>query len=84
MRETIKNENELNFDSESRRPQRNSNVTGEDFKSLLNNSRRNSEITIETTRLITEEISNQLSRTPNEIKTSLNTQIQNAITTAVA
>ena len=51
-------ENELNLDSESSRPQGNSNKTGEDFRSLLTNSRENSEITIETTRLIIEEISN--------------------------
>ena len=44
-------ENEMNLDSESGRPQRNSNATGEDFRSLLRNSRVNSEITIETTRL---------------------------------
>ena len=43
-------ENEINLDSESSRPQRTSNVTGEDFRSLLTNSRENSEITIETTR----------------------------------
>ena len=71
---------ELNLDSESSRPQRNSNVTGEDFRSLLKNSRENSEITIETTRMINEEISNQMSRRLNEIKASLNfsykTQIQ--------
>ena len=54
-------ENELNLDSESSRPQRNSNATGEDFRSLLTNSRENSEITIETTRMINEEISNQMS-----------------------
>ena len=77
-------ENELNLDSESNRPQRNSNVTGEDIRSLLPNSRQNSEITIETTRLINEEISHQMSRRLNEIKTSLNSQIQNAITTAIA
>ena len=50
-------ENELNLDSESGRLQRNSNVTGEAFRSLLTNSRENSEITIETTRLINDEIS---------------------------
>ena len=43
-------ENELNLDSESSRPQRNSNLTGEDFRSLLTNSRENSQTTIETTR----------------------------------
>ena len=70
-------ENELNLDSGSSRPQHSSNAVGEDFRSLLNtNSRENSEITIETTRLINEEISNQMSRKLNEIKTSLNSQIQ--------
>ena len=77
-------ENDMNLDSESGRPQRNSNVTGEDFRSLLTNSRENSEATIETTRLINEEIANQMSKKLNEIKTSLNSQIQNAITAAIA
>ena len=72
-------ENEMHLDSESSRPQRNSNTTGEDFRSLLTNSRENSEITIETTRLINEEITNQMSRKLNEIKMSRNSQIQNAI-----
>ena len=75
-------ENELNLDSESSRPQRNSSLTGEDFRSLLTNSREDSEITIETTRLINEEISNQMSKRLIEIKTNLDSQIQNAITTA--
>ena len=56
-------ENEMNLDSGSSRPQQNSNVIGEDFGSLLNtNSRENSEITIGTTKLISEEISKQMSR----------------------
>ena len=75
---------ELNLDSESSRPQRNSNVTGETFRSLLTNSRENSEATIETTRLINEEIANQMSKRLNEIKSSLNSQIQSAITAAIA
>ena len=78
-----RSEAEINLDSESSRPLRTSNVTGEDFRSLLTNSRENSEITIETNRLINEEISNQMSRRLNEIKTSLNSQIQNAITAAI-
>ena len=77
-------ENEINLDSESSRLQRTSNVTGEDFRSLLTNSRENSEITLETTRKINEEFSNQMSRRLNEIKASLNSQIQNAITVAIA
>ena len=76
-------ENNINLDSESSRPQRNSNVTGEDFRSLLTNSRGNSEAIIETTRLINEEIANQKSKKLNESKTNLNSQIQNAITAAI-
>ena len=34
-------ENDIHLDSESSRPQRNSNITGEDFRSLLTNSREN-------------------------------------------
>ena len=78
--ENIASENEVNLDSWSSRPQQNSNVIGEDFRSLPNtNSRENSEITIETTRMISEEISNQMSRKLNEIRNSLNSQIQEAI-----
>ena len=41
-------------------------------------------MTIETTRMISEDISNQMSRKLNEIKSSLNYQIQDAISTAIA
>ena len=62
-------EDGVNLDSGSSRPQQSSNLLGEDFRSLLNtNSRENSEIAIEITRLINEEISNQLSRKVNEMK----------------
>ena len=78
--ENIASENEVNLDSGSSRPQQNSNVIGEDFRSLLNtNSRENSEITVETTRMISEEISNQMSRKLNEIRNGLNSQIHEAI-----
>ena len=78
-------ESELNLDSGSNRLHQNPNLVGEDFRSLLNtNSRENSEVTVETTRLINEEISNQMSRRLNEIKSSLNSQIQNAISAAIA
>ena len=73
----------MNLGLESGRLQRKSNVTGEDFRSLLTNSRENSEITIKTTGLINDEISSQLSRKLKEIKTSLNSQIQNAISAAI-
>ena len=77
-------ENEVNLDSGPSRPQQNSNLVGEDFKSLLNtNSRENSDIAIETTRMISKEILNQMSRKLNEIKTSLNFQIQDAINNAI-
>ena len=58
-------------------------MTGEDFRSLFTNSRENSEITIETTRLINEDISNQMARKLNETKTSLKYQTQDAITAAI-
>ena len=78
--ENIASENEVNLDSGSSRPQQNSNVIGEDFRLLLNtNSRENSEISVETTRIISEEISNQMSRKLNEIRNSLNSQIHEAI-----
>ena len=48
-------ESELNLDSGSNRPHQNTNLVGEDFRSLLNtNSRENSEMIIETTRLFSE------------------------------
>ena len=81
--EEDQNKNELNLDSESSRPQTNSNMTGEGFRSLLTNSRENSEITIEAARLINEEISSQMARKLDEIRTSLNSQIQDAIITAI-
>ena len=43
----------------------------------------NSEMTIETTRLNSDEISNQMSRRLNEIRSILNSQLQDAITTAI-
>ena len=77
-------ENEVNLDSESSRPQQNSNVIGEDSRSLLNtNSREKSEITIETTRTISEDISNQITWRLNEIKTSSNFYIRDAISNAI-
>ena len=75
---------ELNLDPVSSRPQQNSNVVGKDFRSLLTNSRENSEITVETTRMIIDEASSQVTRRLIEIKYSLHFQIQNAITTVIA
>ena len=51
-------EDGMNLDLESNRLQQSSNVIGEDFRSLLNtNSRENSQVTIETTRIISDEVS---------------------------
>ena len=44
-------ESELNLNLGSSRTQRDSNVTGEDIRSPLTNSKESSEITIETTRI---------------------------------
>ena len=78
-------ENELSLGSGSTRPQQSSSLVGEDFMSLLNtNSRENRVITIESTTMINEEISDQMSRKFNEIKSSLKSQTQDAITTAIA
>ena len=77
-------ESELNLDPGSSRPQQNSNLVGEDFRSLPNtNSRENSEITIEITRIIGDEITNQVTRKFNDIRSSLNLQIQEAVNTAI-
>ena len=77
-------EDGMNLDLESNRLQQSSNVIGEDFRSLLNtNSRENSQVAIETTRIISDEVSNQISRRLNEINTSLNFQIQDAISNAI-
>ena len=76
-------DSELNLDPVSIRIQRNSNVAGDDDRSVRTNSRENSEITIETTRMINEIVSSQVSRRLNEIKDSLNSQIQDEVTTAI-
>ena len=77
-------ENELNLDSGSSTLQQNSNLAEEDFRSLLNtNSRENSELTIETSRFIGDEIASQVTRKFNDIKSSLTLQIQEAFNTAI-
>ena len=77
-------ERELSLDSASSRPQQNSNLVGEDFRSLPStNSRENSEITKETTRIIGDETTNQVTRKFNNIRSCLNLQIQEAVNTAI-
>ena len=54
-------EDELNLNSGSNKPQQSSNLVGEDFRSLfITNSKQNSEMTIETARMISEEMSTQM------------------------
>ena len=60
-------ERELNLGLGSDRPQQSSNLIGGDFRSILNtNSRENSEMTVETNRIISEQITDQMSRKLNE------------------
>ena len=60
---------DMNLVSGFNRPQPNSNLVVEYFRSLLNtNSRETSEATIETTRMISDEMANQVTRKPNDIK----------------
>ena len=78
-------EDEMNLDSGSSRPQQISNLVGEDFSSLIiTNSKENSDRTTETTRMISDEITNQVTRRLNDIKASLNSQIQDAISIEIA
>ena len=64
----------------SDRPREDVNYNVEDFRSLLNSNRRvNSEITLETVRLVITEISKRL----DELKRDLNTQIMDAINSEI-
>ena len=79
------NDSDINLDSESNRLQQNVNLVGEDFRSLLNtDSRENSGMTIETTRMIRDEITNQVTKKLNEIESSLYSQIYEATRMAIA
>ena len=76
-------ERETEFDRESNGLQA-ANTISEDFRSLINsNSRENSEITIETARLINNEITSQVTRKLDEIRSDLNTQILEVINSAI-
>ena len=60
------------------------NPISEDFRSLIiTNSRENSEITIETARLINNEITSQVTRKLDEMRSNLNTQILEVINSAI-
>ena len=66
-------ENEENMDRSSNERQTNGNQSGDDFRTLLNtNSVGNSDITSETVRMISSDITNQVSSKMNEFKVILN------------
>ena len=76
-------EREAELDLESNGPQT-ANPISEDFRSLINtNSRENSGITIETARLINNEITSQMTRKLDEIRSDLNSQILEGINSAI-
>ena len=77
-------ERETELDLESNGLQT-ANPISEDFRSLINtNSRENSEITIETARLINNENTSQMTRKLDEIRSDLNTQILEVINSAIS
>ena len=74
---------EIELDLESNDLQA-ANPISEDFRSLLNtNGRENSEITIETARLINNEITCQVTRKLDETGSDLNTQILEVVNSAI-
>ena len=73
-------ESDVDSEPEFNRLQLNSNLVSEDFRSLHNTNRReSSEMTIETTRINNDEITNQVTRKLDEIRFGLNSQIREAI-----
>ena len=78
------NESDVDLDQESKRLQRNTNPVSENFKSLLNtSSRANREMTIGTTRMINDEITNQVTRRLGKIRYGLISQLLEAINSAI-
>ena len=78
------NNTETEVDLESDRLQRSEGQTENNFWSLLNtNPSENSEITVETKRLINSKISSQMSRKLEELKTDLNSHIFDVINSAL-
>ena len=78
-------EDEANLKSGSNRPKQTSKSVGEDFRSLLNtNSRENSDMTVETIKIVSDEVTNRVTRRLKDIRASLNFQIEDAIRTAIA
>ena len=78
------NLSDADFDSESRRPQKETNSISGNLRSLLStNPSENSEITTETSRAINSEISSQMSRKLEEMKSDLNSHILKVIDSAI-
>ena len=81
-------EDEMNLDSGSNRPRQSSNLVG-DFRSLLNTNSRDTNSLIvkgqkQSLMISSDEIANQVTRKLNNIRTSLNSQVQHVISTAIA
>ena len=71
-----KPDNEQEVDSGSAKLHENTSTLTEDFRSsLISNSRRNSDLTIETVKMINKELSTQMSRKLEEIEMGLDSQI---------
>ena len=78
------NISDVEGDFESDRRQQSTDLVEGNFRSLLNtNVSENSEITAETMRAINSEISSQMSRKLDEMKSDLNLQIMDAINSAI-
>ena len=75
---------QIENDPESRRRQQDLDQNESNYRSLLNtNLSENSEITVETSRMINSEISSQMSRKIEEMKSDLNSQILEVINSAI-
>ena len=74
---------QIEIDPESRRRQQDLDQNEGNYRSLLNtNLSENSEITVETSRMINSEISSQMSRKMEEMKSDLNSHILDVINSA--
>ena len=75
---------QIEIDPESRRRQQDLDQNEGNYRSLLNtNLSENSEITVETSRMINSEISSQMSRKIEEMKSDLNSHILEVINSAI-
>ena len=77
-------DSQLDLDHEAEGPQQNFNGNSEDFRSfLITNSRERSEMTIETARMVKNEITNQVSKKLDKMKAELNSQLMTAMNSAI-